>query len=74
MNNYAKVDLLYRIEACWNQASPEYAGASELIAAIRHLRDCAGDEGADCGSMADMRLDAAKRRVDAALIMIESFE
>ncbi|MDQ3038881.1 MAG: hypothetical protein M3R16_03635 [Pseudomonadota bacterium] len=38
-----------------------------LVAAGRWLRNCADGEGADVGSVADMRLDAAKDRFDTAL-------
>ncbi len=47
--------------------SEAWAAVAELIKAAEHLRSCDGDEGADPGSVASMRLDAAKDRVDAAI-------
>lgn len=43
------------------------ADLTTLIEAVEHLRACAGDERADPGSVAAMRLDRAKRRVDDIL-------
>jgi len=54
----------------WNEMSASIDVVDELINAVKHLRSCCGDEHADPGSPAEMRLDAAKDRVDEALTRI----